>query len=278
MNLHHISIITLGCLALAHPIAAAQDHTRDPVHAPKWTLSLGVAATNADVEVVDSDVTLPEDIDVGDFDIALQDTLSVSSTNVIAGVGYKILPMLEVSALAGLAWSDVDTGVTITGTPNGVLGSFLSSPLVIDADYESEASGYTLGLGANAFAPVGTVGSKTVVLTSSINYLWNRLEDGAVASEASKTTLGLMYPVSANRRDIIYRVAGGYNWLTRDVVRTANFGGDDIAIAVTQEFDAPWSVELGAVFPIAERFRLAVSAAQQLDGNTSAYAALVFAP
>lgn len=259
----------------AHAQTEAPDDLAASRDAPKWVLGVGVAVMNADVRVVDSQASVPEDLQVGDFDLELADTLSISATSLSARIGYRLLPFLNVSAQGGLVWSDTQTGVTLSGTPDGVFSNLVSGPISVDADLETDASGYSLGLAANAFAPIASIRSKTVVLTSGFTYVWNTLENGDVQTEATRTSVGLVYPVSADPRSVVYRLSGSYNWLTREIERSVALGQGDVAVSITQEYDDPWSAEFGASIPVSERVRFGISASQQIGGETSGFASVI---
>ncbi|MEL6758722.1 MAG: hypothetical protein AAFP81_20010, partial [Pseudomonadota bacterium] len=210
-----------------------------------------------------------------DFEATLSDDLSVSSTIVSGSVGYRVLPFVEVVARGGLISSDTQTGVIITGTPNGPFSEFFEGPITIDRDANQEVDGYSLGLGANGFLPVATIGNDTLAAYSGFQFVWNRFDE-SVSSEGAVTNFGLVYPVNLQRDNIVYRVGGSYNWISRDVEQRLNLNGETVRVNVTQEFEDPWALEAGIGIPIGESTLLGLGLWHQLSGETSALASLTY--
>lgn len=243
----------------------------------KWTVTASFAATNAAVDIVSSEVTLPQEFEEGDFEASLDDDLSISAQLVSGSVGYRLLPFLEVSARAGLASTDTDTGLTISGTPTGVFADVFEGPITFDREATLEVDGYSLGLGAAAYAPLADIGRDKLAGYLEYQYAWNRFDDDTIVSEASRASLGVVFPVNAERGNKpVYRISGSYNWITREIERDLTIGGEPISVRLTQEFENPWSMELGAGLPIADNTLLGLAASHQLSGETSAFASLTF--
>lgn len=251
----------------------SQNHAKDG--SGKWNFTLSAVASNAAIKIVDSEIDLPDDLSESDFEASLGDDLSVSSTIVSGSVGYRLLPFAEVFGRAGLISSDTETGVVITGTPGGPFADFFDGPITIDQDTNLEVEGYSLGLGANAFLPVTTLGDDTLAAYSGFQYVWNQLDD-TVSSEGATTSFGLIYPVNLDRQKTVYRLGGSYNWISRDIERDLVLNGETSTLLVTQEFEDPWAVEAGVGIPIAEDTLLAFGAWHQLSGETSVLASLTY--
>ncbi|MEL7392578.1 MAG: hypothetical protein AAFN06_08065 [Pseudomonadota bacterium] len=241
----------------------------------KWNITMSVVASNAAITIVDSQIQLPEEFSESDFEATLSDDLSVSSTIVSGSVGYRVLPFVEVVARGGLISSDTQTGVIITGTPNGPFSEFFEGPITIDRDANQEVDGYSLGLGANGFLPVATIGNDTLAAYSGFQFVWNRFDE-SVSSEGAVTNFGLVYPVNLQRDNIVYRVGGSYNWISRDVEQRLNLNGETVRVNVTQEFEDPWALEAGIGIPIGESTLLGLGLWHQLSGETSALASLTY--
>ncbi|MEL7101962.1 MAG: hypothetical protein AAGL97_05370 [Pseudomonadota bacterium] len=241
----------------------------------KWNITMSVVASNAAITIVDSQIQLPEEFSESDFEATLSDDLSVSSTIVSGSVGYRVLPFVEVVARGGLISSDTQTGVIITGTPNGPFSEFFEGPITIDRDANQEVDGYSLGLGANGFLPVATIGNDTLAAYSGFQFVWNRFDE-SVSSEGAVTNFGLVYPVNLQRDNIVYRVGGSYNWISRDVEQRLTLNGETVRVNVTQEFEDPWALEAGIGIPIGESTLLGLGLWHQLSGETSALASLTY--
>lgn len=239
----------------------------------KWRFSLSYAALNADLNVIDSSVTLPEDLEVGDFTAELADDLSISSQVVYAGIGYRILPFLELSGRAGLLSSEASTGLTLTGTPDGPFNALIDGPISFDTTRDTDTSGYSLGLGANAFLPVIEIGDDLVAAYTGFQYTWNEFENSEIMSRAAVTSFGLVYPVDlAGQTGPTYQLGASYSWLSREVVQTQILNGQPIMVELEQEFEDPWSIQLGAGFPLTESISLGFTASHALSGSTSGLA------
>ena len=241
----------------------------------KWNITMSVVASNAAITIVDSQIQLPEELSETDFEATLSDDLSVSSTIVSSSVGYRVLPFIEIVARGGLISSDTETGIVITGTPNGPFADFFDGPITVDRDTNMDVEGYSLGLGANGFLPIATIGSDTLAAYSGFQYVWNRFDE-SVSSEGTVTSFGLIYPVNLQRENIVYRVGGSYNWISRDVEQSLNLNGETVRVNVTQEFEDPWALEAGIGIPIGESTLLGVGLWHQLSGETSALASLTY--
>ena len=241
----------------------------------RWSFSLSAAATNAAIRIVDSEVELADELAESDFEASLSDEFTVSSTIFSGVLGYRILPFAEVYARGGLISSDAETGVVITGTPNGPFSDFFDGPITIDRETSREVDGHSLGLGASALLPVTEIAGDTLAVYGSYQYAWNRLDD-TVSSEAATTSFGLIYPVSRDRQNLIWRVGGSYNWISRDVEQALTLNGEAVRVRVTQEFEDPWAVEAGIGMPIAENTLLGLGAWHQLSGETSILASLTY--
>jgi len=239
----------------------------------KWRFSLSYASVNADLNVIDSTVTLPDDIEMGDFSAELSDDLSLSSNVVYAGVGYRVLPFLEVSGRAGLLSSEASTGLTLTGTPDGPFNDLFDGPISFDTTRDANTTGYSLGLGANAFVPVVRVGEDLVAAYTGFQYTWNEFENSEITSRAAVTNFGLIYPVDPRGGGgPIYQVGASYSWLSREVMQTQIINGNPIMVELQQEFEDPWAVQLGAGFPLTETISLGFTASHNLSGSTSGLA------
>lgn len=241
----------------------------------KWNITMSVVASNAAITIVDSQIQVPEEFSESDFAATLSDDLSVSSTIVSGSVGYRVLPFVEVVARGGLISSDTQTGVIITGTPNGPFSDFFEGPITIDRDANQEVDGYSLGLGANGFLPVATIGNDTLAAYSGFQFVWNRFDE-SVSSEGAVTNFGLIYPVNLQRDNIVYRVGGSYNWISREVEQRLTLNGETVRVNVTQEFEDPWALEAGIGIPIGENTLLGLGLWHQLSGETSALASLTY--
>lgn len=241
----------------------------------KWSFSLSAAATNAAIKIVESEIELPEGLAEGDFEASLNDELTVSSTLVSGVVGYRILPFAEVYARGGLVSTDTETGVTISGTPNGPFADFFNGPINIDRETSRDVDGYSFGLGASAALPVTEIAEDTLAAYGSVQYAWNRFDD-TLSSEAAITSFGFVYPVSLDRQNIVYRLGGSYNWISRDVDQFLSVNGDDIRVRVTQEFEDPWAIEAGVGIPIGQNILLGVGGWHQLSGETSFLASITY--
>lgn len=234
----------------------------------KWSFSLSAAATNAAIRIVESELELPDELAESDFEARLSDNLNVSSTLTLGTIGYRILPFAELFARGGLIPSDTQTGISITGKPNGPFSDFFEKPITFDRETSQEVDGYSLGIGANFTLPIVEVGSKALAAYGGFQYIWNRLDD-TVSSQGSTTSFGLIYPVSPDRQNIIYRVGGSYNWISRDVIKTLSLSGEPVRVRVNQEFEAPWAVEAGIGIPFDQDTLLGLGVWYQLSGETS---------
>jgi len=112
-------------------------------------------------------------------------------------------------------------------------------------------------------------------INGGFQYVWNRLDD-SVTSEGATTSLGLLYPINLDRQNIIYRLGGSYNWISRDVEQSLNFNGEDVRVRVTQEFETPWAVEAGVAIPLRQDTMLGLGVWHQLSGETSVLASLTY--
>jgi len=241
-------------------VAQVQDEWAEADNAiGKWSFSLSAAATNAAIKIVDSEVELPEELAESDFEASLSDELTASSTIFSGVVGYRILPFAEVYARAGLVSTDTETGVVITGTPNGPFSDFFSGPITIDRETSRDVDGYSLGAGASTYLPVTEIAGDTLAGYGSFQYAWNRFDE-TLSSEAAITSFGFVYPVSFDRQNIVYRFGGSYNWISRDVDQALTLNGEDIRVRVTQEFEDPWAVEAGVGIPLTQNTFLGLGA------------------
>ncbi len=267
-----------GVAALSGAAAFASDVSRSAPSHGKWRFSIDLAAVNADVRLVDSEVVFTDASDFEDAEVTLSDEMSVSSTALAGAVGYRVVPFLELSARAGLASTTSETGASFTTQVEDLFGVY-TGPISFDAVTENEVQGYTLGLGANAIAPLASVGGRTLAVRGGFNYAWNRFEDDEVVTSASKTSLGLVYPIDRDGpQGAVYTVSGSHNWLTRDVERTTNLGGQDVTVVLAQEFEDPWSIDAGAAFPLSDAVGLGFGASYAFSGATSVVAAITFTP
>ena len=241
----------------------------------KWSFSLSAAATNAAIEIVESEVELPDELVESDFEASLSDELTVSSTIFSGVLGYRILHVAEVYARGGLISSDAETGVVITGTPNGPFSDFFDGPITIDRETSREVDGHSLGLGASALLPVTEIAGDTLAVYGSYQYAWNRFDD-TISSEAAITSFGFVYPLDPDRQNIVYRVAGSYNWISRDVEQTLTLNGEPVRVRVTQEFEDPWAIEAGVGIPLRQDTMLGLGVWHQLSGETSALASIPY--
>lgn len=243
----------------------------------KWDFAISIAAVNSAVDIVDSEIKLAAELDTGGFEASLDENLSISTTVVSGSLGYRVLPFLELSARAGLASTESETGVIITGTPSGAFADLFNGPITVDRDADLDVDGYSLGLGVTGYVPLANIGRDKLAAYAGFQYAWNRFDDDTIVSEASKTSLGLVFPVDPDRRDqIIYRLAGSYNWLTRDVERNQLIAGQEVDVKITQEYENPWAVELGAGIPLSRQLALGFAASHQLSGETSAFATVLY--
>ena len=243
----------------------------------KWTAALSIAVTNLAVEVVDSELTFSDEIEVGDFDASLSDELSISTSVVSATVGYSVLPFLELTARAGLANSESNTGIIVSGTPTGQFSEFFDGPITLDGESDLEVDGYSLGLGAAIRLPIAEIGDDLLAGYSEFQYVWNRFDNEEIVSEGSKTTLGLAYPVNLNDRSKPLYFAGvGYSWLSREIEQNRIIAGQAVNVQITQEFENPWSIEFGAGVPISKNVVFGAGAFHQLSGETSAFASIIY--
>lgn len=243
--------------------------------AGKWNITMSIVASEAAIEIVDSEIELPEELSETDFEAMLGDDLSVSSSILSASVGYRVLPFVEVTARGGLISSDTQTGVVITGTPNGPFSDVFDGPITIDRNANMDVDGYSIGLGANGFLPVAAIGSDTLAAYSSFQFVWNRFDE-TVSSEGAVTSFGLIYPVNLQRDNIVYRAGGSYNWISRDVEQRLSLNGEAVRVNVTQEFKNPWALEAGVGIPIGDNTLLGVGLWHQMSGETSALASLTY--
>lgn len=276
-------IAASGVLFMAQPpLAHAQEGPVQPLDRDdpsKWRFSLSYAAVNADLRIINSAVTLPDDLEIGDFTAELADELSVSSNVAWAGVGYRILPFLEVNARAGLISSEASTGLTLTGTPDGPFSNLFTGPVTFDTARDTERSGYSLGLGANAVLPVVKIGDSLLAAYSAFQYTWNEFENSEITSRAAVTSFGLVYPVNLeDRSQPVFQVGASYGWLSREVVQNQVFNGQPISVELEQEFVTPWSLELGASLPLSQTISLGFTASHSLSGSTSGLATIRFRP
>lgn len=222
-------------------------------------------------------LTLPDNFNLGDFSAELSEDLSISSNILSANLAYRVLPFLEINARVGLASSEASTGLKLTGTPSGPFSDFFNGPVTFDTAYDTETSGYSLGVGANAYFPVYRIGSSAIAGYTGFQYNWNRFESSAVVSQASRASFGLAYPLDlSGGNQTVYRVGSSYNWLTREVSQTQTFNGQPINVQLVQEFSNPWSIDAGASFPLSHNLSLGLSATHQLSGETSAFGSIVF--
>ena len=260
------------------PIANAQDKPwYRPDDASKWDVAISAALTNVAVDIVESEVSLTEELVEGDFEASLSDDLSVSTSVVSASVGYRVLPFLQITARAGLAASESETGVIITGTPTGQFAGFFDGPIAVDGEADLEADGYSLGLGATAYFPITDIADKHLAGYTEFQYIWNRFEDDQIVSEASKTTLGLVYPVDVeDQSNPVYFAGVGYSWLSRELEQSRIIAGETVNVNITQEFENPWSIELGGGFPVSDHLVMGFGAFYQMSGETSAFASLIY--
>ena len=240
-----------------------------------WNITLSAVSSNAAIEIVESEIELPEEIESGDFEATLRDDLTVSSTIMSGSIGYRVLPFANVYARGGFISSDTETGVIITGTPNGPFSDFFDGPIAVDRDANREVDGYSLGLGTNAFLPITEIWDDTLAAYGGFQYVWNRLDEN-VSSEGATTSFGLLYPVSRERQNVTYRLGGSYNWISRDVEQSLNFNGEDVRVRVTQEFETPWAVDAGVAIPLTQDTMLGLGVWHQLSGETSVLASLTY--
>ncbi|MEL6666801.1 MAG: hypothetical protein AAFQ24_11740 [Pseudomonadota bacterium] len=241
----------------------------------KWTVTMSVVASNAAIKIVDSEIELPNELEESDFEATLGDDLSVSSTIVSGSVGYRILPFFEVVARGGLISSDTETGVIISGTPTGPFSDFFDGPITIDRDTNREVDGYSLGMGANAVLPIAQIGGDKIAAYSSFQFIWNELDE-SVSSEGANASFGLIYPVNLDRQNIVYRIGGSYNWISRDVEQALVLNGETVRVNLTQEFEDPWAIEAGIGIPLTNKTLLGLGVWHQLSGETSAVASLTY--
>ena len=266
------------CTPLLHGTSFAQnlDELRSASDQQgKWTISLSAVASNAAIKIIDSEVALPEELAESDIEVILSDDLSVSSTVVSSSVGYRILPLAEVFVRGGLIASDTETGVTITGTPNGPFSDVFDGPITIDGEADMDLEGYSIGLGANAILPILSFENNTLAAYSSFQFIRNEFDD-AVSSEGAITSFGLIYPLNIEEDKIIYRVGGSYNWITRNIEQSLILNGESVRVSVTQEFKDPWAVEAGVGIPVASNTLLGLGVWHQFSGETSALVSLTY--
>ena len=231
----------------------------------KWSFTFSAAATSAAIKIVDSEVELPEELAESDVEAALSNELTASSTILSGMVGYRILPFAEVYARAGLISTDTETGVTISGAPNGPFSDLFDGPIMIDRETSRDVDGFSLGLGASTYMPITEIAGDTLAGYGTFQYAWNRFDE-TLSSEAAITSFGFVYPVNFDRQNIVYRFGGSYNWISRDVDQALALNGEDIRVRVTQEFEDPWAVEAGMGIPLTQNTLLGLGGWHQLSG------------
>ena len=276
--IHRLIPIAGASALLCVTSAAAQDLDEMRAAADeqgKWTVTMSVVASNAAIKIVESEVELPSALEETDFEVTLGDDISVSSTIVSGSIGYRILPFVELVARGGLVSSETETGVIISGTPTGQFSNFFDGPITIDRDANREVDGYSLGIGANAAFPVMQIGNDTLAAYSGFQFVWNEFDE-SVSSEGANANFGLIYPVSLDRRNVVYRIGGSYNWISRDVEQALVLNGETVRVNVTQEFEDPWAVQAGIGIPLTDNTQLGLGVWYQLSGETSALASLTY--
>ncbi|MEL6857842.1 MAG: hypothetical protein AAFO74_05615 [Pseudomonadota bacterium] len=276
--IHRLIPIAGSSVLLCVTSAAAQDLDEMRAAAAeqgKWAVTMSVVASNAAIKIVDSEIELPSELEETDFEATLGEDLSVSSTIVSGSVGYRVLPFLEVVARAGLISSDTETGVIITGTPNGPFSDLFDGPITIDRDANRDVDGYSLGVGANAALPIMQIGPDTLAAYSGFQFVRNEFDE-SVSSEGATANFGLIYPVNLDRKNVVYRIGGSYNWISRDVEQALSLNGETVRVNVTQEFEDPWAVDAGIGIPLTDNTQLGLGVWHQLSGETSALASLTY--
>ncbi|MEL7547932.1 MAG: hypothetical protein AAGJ84_14870 [Pseudomonadota bacterium] len=277
MLLKHLALLLPSALCVLGPASAETEgsHSIEDSSTSKWAVTMSVVASNAAIKIVESEIELPSELDETDFEATLGDDLSVSSTIVSGSIGYRILPFVELVARGGLISSDTETGVIISGTPTGPFSDFFDGPITIDRDTNREVDGYSLGIGANAGLPIAQIGNDTLAAYSGFQFVWNEFDE-SVSSEGATANFGLIYPVNPDRRNVVYRIGGSYNWIRRDVEQALVLNGETVRVNVKQEFEDPWAVEAGIGIPLTDNTLLGLGVWHQLSGETSAVASLTY--
>lgn len=276
--IHRLIPIAVASLLLGVTSVAAQDLDEMRVAVDEignWSVTMSVVASNAALNIVDSEIELPSEFEETDFEAVLGDDLSVSSTIVSGSIGYRILPFVELVARGGLISSDTETGVIVSGTPTGPFSDFFDGPITIDRDTNRDVDGYSVGIGANAALPIAQIGNDTIAAYSGFQFIWNEFDE-SVSSEGANANFGLIYPVNLDRKNVVYRIGGSYNWISRNVEQALSVNGETIRVNVTQEFEDPWAVEAGVGIPLTDNIMLGLGAWHQLSGETSVLSSLTY--
>ncbi|MEL6238828.1 MAG: hypothetical protein AAFQ90_09590 [Pseudomonadota bacterium] len=269
------------CLIAAPQAAFAQDDYEDWGDGPpgKFAFSLIVAATESEVVLTDSEVTLPEDADLGDFEVTLAEDVKVSNTFVGASVGYRVFEFLEINAQAGFISTSSDLGLSINGTPSDTFPITFDEPISLQSEVSTSADGYSLGVGATGFLPVATIGESALVGYASYQHIWNEFSDEGISVDIGRVSTGLLFPVSPQSEGKpIFRIGTTYVDTSRTLERGAQFGGEEILVRATQETEDPWFGEVGIAFPASRRVLLNAGVSVQTTGDVSVLGTITFRP
>ena len=250
----------------------------------KWRLSSTVAFANAEIEVIDADLVIPEDFAIEDLELDIPEVTDLSSTLFIASAGYRVLPFLELTGQIGYLNSETATPFELTATipePDIDLDLGLidfDEPVTVSLDRNEDISGYTYGLGANAIAPVGIVAGHPLLATANVLYIWNRLDGGNITSETFSTSGGLTYGVLTEKALYTFTAAAGYTRLNREAVRDLELAGETFRLFTEQELESPWSINLGVSRSLNDRWTVGYGLAANTAGPISHGVSLNYTP
>lgn len=259
----------------------AQDGVDDWVNDTPGNLSfsLAIAATNSEIVLTESELSLPDDLALGDFEVTLADEVKVSNTFVGANVGYRLLPFLQLGAQAGFISTTSDLGLTINGTPADTFPINFGGPITLQQEVSTSADGYSFGLSATGLAPLATIGEGMLVGYATYSHAWNEFSDDGISVDIGRITTGVIFPVEPQREDkVAFRLAVSYLDTRRTLERGVEFSGEEIMVRAVQETEDPWFGEFGITIPASRHILLNLGTSVQTTGDISVLGSITFRP
>ena len=268
-------------LAVTPYTAYAQDDYEDWGDGPPGRLSFSVliAVSESEVVLTDSEVSLPEDISLGDFEVTLAEEVEVSNTFVGASVGYRVLDFLQLNAQGGFVSTTSDIGLQINGTPADTFPINFNEPISLEREVSTSAEGYSLGVGATGLLPVASIGDSMLLGYVSYQHLWNEFSDDGISVDIGRVSAGILFPFSPLQEDKpVFRFGASYLDTKRTLERGVEFGGEEVMVRAIQEMEDPWFGEIGIAFPASRHVLLNVGASVQTTGNGSILGSITIRP
>ncbi|MEO1730090.1 MAG: hypothetical protein AAFR64_05075 [Pseudomonadota bacterium] len=245
----------------------------------KLSFTFLVAATQSEVVLTESEVMIPDDIIEGDIDVTLAEDVTASNTIVGVGVGYRVLPFLELNAQGGFISTSSELGLTVNGTPADTFPIQFGGPISFDGDVTTSAEGYSVGIGATGVLPIASIGDDMVLAYGSYQHIWNEFSDDGISVDVGRLSGGFVFPVNLmNEKKPIFRVGVSYINSERVLERGLTFNGEEIMVRAVQETEDPFFGEVGIAYPVSRKVLFNLGTSVQTTGKVSVVGSITFRP